>query len=79
VKLRLVFCLALIASGPIAAAQAAPPSPTSPEAAATASEPVKKGEWTAADYKAVRDRDEARQRAWDVKMKAVAGSICSGC
>jgi hypothetical protein len=79
VKLRLAFCLALIASAPIATAQAASPAKTLPEAAPPASETAKKGDWTAADYKAVRDRDEARQRAWDQKMKAVAGSICSGC
>jgi hypothetical protein len=79
VKLRLVLCIALIASTPIASAHAASPAKALPEAAPAASDTVKKGEWTAADYKAVRDRDEARQRAWDQKMKAVAGSICSGC
>ncbi len=39
----------------------------------------KAAEWTESDYKAVRDRDEARQRLWDKKMKALTGSICTGC
>jgi hypothetical protein len=79
VKLRLALCVALIALAPMASAQAASPAKALPEVAPAATDTAKKGEWTAADYKAVRDRDEARQRAWDQKMKAVAGSICSGC
>jgi hypothetical protein len=31
------------------------------------------------DSKAARERDEARQQAWDKKMKALTGSICTGC
>jgi hypothetical protein len=42
--------------------------------------PAKETELTAeADYKAQRERDEARQRMWDRKMKALTGSICTGC
>ena len=78
-RLTLILGAALIASALAASAQAAPTPKAAPEAAGAASAPAPKGEWTAADYKAVRDRDEARQRDWDRKMKAVAGSICSGC
>jgi hypothetical protein len=79
VKLRLVLSLALAASAITVSAQAAPPQTPAPGPPQAASAPAPKGEWSAADYKDVRDRDEARQRAWDAKMKAVAGSICTGC
>ena len=59
-----------------APAQAGPVPTKAPEAK---SEPKVQREWTAADYKAVRDRDEARQRAWDQKMKDATRSICIGC
>jgi hypothetical protein len=36
-------------------------------------------EESAALRKAVRERDETRQRAWDQKMKNIARGICSGC
>jgi hypothetical protein len=76
--------LGLALLGPVLAsatvsAQGAPAPKTAPEAASSTAAPAPKGEWTASDYKAVRDRDEARQRDWDRKMKAVAGSICTGC
>jgi hypothetical protein len=79
VKLRLVLSIALAASAITASAQAAPPPTQAPAPPQATSAPAPKGEWNAADYKNVRDRDEARQRAWDAKMKAVAGSICTGC
>jgi len=41
--------------------------------------PAKGSEFTEADYKALRDRDESRQRMWDKKMKALTRSICTGC
>jgi hypothetical protein len=36
-------------------------------------------EWSESERKALRDRDEARQRLWDQKMKSLTGSICTGC
>jgi hypothetical protein len=36
-------------------------------------------ERTDGDYKAARDRDDARHRLWDKKMKALTGSVCTGC
>ena len=59
-----------------ASAQAGPVPTKAPDAR---SEPKVERDWTAADYKAVRDRDEARQRAWDQKMKDATRSICIGC
>jgi hypothetical protein len=29
--------------------------------------------------KAVREQEEARQRLWDRKVKALTGSVCTGC
>jgi hypothetical protein len=40
---------------------------------------AKQAEMTEADYKALRERDEARQQMWDKKMKALTRSICTGC
>ena len=71
--------MGLAALAATVSAQAAPTAKAAPEAASATAAPAPKGEWTASDYKAVRDRDEARQRDWDRKMKAVAGSICTGC
>jgi hypothetical protein len=34
---------------------------------------------TAALGKAARERDEARQRAWDKKTRSITRGICSGC
>jgi hypothetical protein len=84
VRLPLIFGLALLgpvlaASAATVSAQGAPTPKAAPGAASSTTAPAPKGEWTASDYKAVRDRDEARQREWDRKMKAVAGSICTGC
>lgn len=59
-----------------APAQAGPVPTKAPD---SRSEPKVERDWTAADYKAVRDRDEARQRAWDQKMKDATRSICIGC
>ena len=36
-------------------------------------------EESAALTKAARERDEARQRAWDQKTKNITRGICSGC
>jgi len=36
-------------------------------------------EETAALSKAARERDDARQRAWDVRMKSITRGVCSGC
>ena len=68
--------MALMASTVAASAQASPVPTKAPDAR---SEPKVERDWTAADYKAVRDRDEARQRAWDQKMKDATRSICIGC
>jgi hypothetical protein len=79
---RLVFCVAAFTMLALPAADAAQggrkaqdKKPPAAEASARASA----AEWTEADYKALRDRDEARHRAWDRKMKALTGSICTGC
>jgi hypothetical protein len=68
--------MALMASMVAASAQASPVPTKAPDGR---SEPKVERDWTAADYKAVRDRDEARQRAWDQKMKDATRSICIGC
>ena len=31
------------------------------------------------DLNVARQRDDARHREWDRKMKALAGSVCTGC
>jgi hypothetical protein len=36
-------------------------------------------EWSESDAKAARERDEARQRTWDKKMRDLSKSICTGC
>jgi hypothetical protein len=41
--------------------------------------PAKRAELTETDYNALREKDEARQRMWDRKMKALTRSICTGC
>jgi hypothetical protein len=43
------------------------------------SKPGQDGAKTDFDYQAVRDRDEARQKAWDRKMKQLTRSICTEC
>jgi hypothetical protein len=74
---RLVACLTLLVALGCGSVQAAPvdQKPTGTTEVA----PEKKSDWTAADYKASRDRDDERQKTWDRKMKALTGSICSGC
>jgi Flp pilus assembly protein TadB len=46
---------------------------------APATSKVYTAEETDALVKAVRERDEARQRAWDQKTKNITRGICSGC
>jgi hypothetical protein len=80
--LRLVFCAAAFAVLALPAANAAQGGRRAQDRTAPAAEanaPASAAEWTEADYKAVRDRDDARHRAWDRKMKALTGSICTGC
>jgi hypothetical protein len=79
VSLRRILSIALLVSAATVSAQAASPPTETPGAPQATGTPAPKGEWNAADYKNVRDRDEARQRDWDRRMKAVAGSICTGC
>jgi hypothetical protein len=74
---RLVACLALFGALGMEPVQAAPVE-REPLAASTVA-PEKKGEWTDADYKSARERDDVRQKTWDRKMKALTGSICTGC
>ena len=74
--MRLIIGLALMASILTASAQAGSVAANVPE---KRSETKVERDWTASDYKAVRDRDEARQRAWDKKMKDATRSICIGC
>lgn len=78
--LRRVSCLAMLAVLALTSAQTAsvakePTAKTSQKQAA----PEKAAEWTEADYKAVRARDEARQQLWDSRMKALTKGICTGC
>ena len=40
---------------------------------------VHTAEETAALSRAARERDDARQRAWDVRMKSITRGVCSGC
>ena len=40
---------------------------------------VHTAEETAALSNAARERNEARQRAWDVRMKSITRGVCSGC
>jgi hypothetical protein len=72
----IIIGLALMASTLAASAQAGSVPTKTPE---SRSDTKVERDWTAADYKAVRDRDEARQRAWDRKMKDATRSICIGC
>jgi hypothetical protein len=74
---RLVCCLALFVALGMVPAQAAP-AQREPAAAPTVA-PEKKAEWSEADYKTARERDDERQKTWDRKMKALTGSICTGC
>ena len=66
--------LAFVTSG----VQAAPIA-EKPGAATATVVPDKKGDWSQADFKASRERDEQRQKTWDRKMKALTGSVCTGC
>jgi hypothetical protein len=87
---RLLSSLAVLVFLVSASAQAAPSAqepaqkaqatPAVQQRSEKAGAPAKETELTAeADYKAQRERDEARQRMWDRKMKALTGSICTGC
>jgi hypothetical protein len=68
------------AQEPARKAQAVQAAPAVQKSSEKAEAPAKETELTAeADYKAQRERDEARQRMWDRKMKALTGSICTGC
>jgi hypothetical protein len=51
-------------------------APAAPPAKAATAGPRDHSE---SERKALRDRDEARQRLWDEKMKSLTGSICTGC
>jgi hypothetical protein len=74
VRLVGIGFLAIFASGVQAAPPAEKPGPTTAAVA-----PERKGEWSEADFKASRERDEQRQKTWDRKMKALTGSVCTGC
>jgi hypothetical protein len=73
--LRFLCCTVLFGSF-VFSAMAAPRPEQAPAKAAVAPKPVANSE---AEYKAARDRDEARQKEWDRKMKALTSSICTGC
>jgi hypothetical protein len=81
VTIRFLSCLAVLAFLAAVPAQAAPGAqkPVAARGPEKQIQPGKDAEWTEADYKAVRERDEARQRLWDRKMKALTESICTGC
>jgi hypothetical protein len=74
---RLLFCLPVLMVLAVSPAEAAPAAQKKPPEKAAA--PAKEADRTEPDYKAQRERDEARQRLWDRKMKALTGSICTGC
>ncbi len=86
---RLLSALAVLVFLVSASAQAAPgaqeparkahAAPAVQKSSEKAEASAKAAELTEADYKAQRERDEARQRMWDRKMKALTGSICTGC
>lgn len=76
---RLLSCLAMTAALAVAPAQSAPAAvpPAHPKAEGTGRPDVSPSR--EAEFKAVRERDVARQLQWDRKMKALSGSICTGC
>jgi hypothetical protein len=73
---RLFFGLSVFAALALVPAVAAPAAQKPAEKAVS---PEKNAEWTEAESKAARDRQEAREREWDRRMKALTGSICTGC
>lgn len=76
---RLLFCLAMTAGLSLAPAQAAPAAGSQGRPGAEAPERPDSGDAAEAAVKAVRERDAARQLQWDKKMRALSGSICTGC
>lgn len=90
---RLLYGLAVLALLAAAPAQAAPGAQSPAEKAGApaqdaanaqkspgkATAPAKDTAWSEADYKAARERDEARYRLSEKRMRALTGSICNGC
>jgi hypothetical protein len=77
---RHLVALSLLLAVGIAPALAAPePQSAVPRAFGKPVTQSHTPEWTEADSKALRERQEARQRMWDRKMKELTGSICTGC
>ena len=75
--LRVLACLALALL--VVPAQSAPSGQPSAEQAAEKQSKPGTSERSDTDYKAARERDDARHRLWDRKMKALTGSVCTGC
>ena len=76
-RLRAVSGLALLAALTLTPAQSAPADRGEPKAGELAE--AGRSLWTERDSEAVRKRDLARQELWDRKMKALTGSVCTGC
>lgn len=73
---RVLSCVPVLVCLAAAPAQAAPAAQKPAEKAGA---PAKEPEPSEAEYRARRERDEARQRLWDRKMKDLTGSVCTGC
>ena len=76
---RLLSCLAVTAGLSLAPAQSAPATRSQALPGTETREPPVGGDAAEAAVKTVRERDAARQRQWDKKMRALSGSICTGC
>lgn len=77
--LRPWSCLILLAALSWTPAQSAPGEQRKAEQTSPKDREPGKSEAMESGSKAARERDDARQRLWDRKMKALAGSVCSGC
>jgi hypothetical protein len=78
-RLLAATCITLTLAGTSALAAPTSQKATAPPASETRPSAGPQPEWTEADSKALREREEARQRTWDRKMKELTGSICTGC
>ncbi|WP_262273692.1 hypothetical protein [Microvirga yunnanensis] len=74
--LTIAITLGLVAMPQITYAKERKPLRQTPTASTSK---VDTAEGTDALVKAARERDEARQRAWDQKTKNITRGICTGC
>jgi hypothetical protein len=75
--MSIAVALVLLAMPQITSAKE-PTKSQQPVAGASPSK-IEKTDDTAALGKAAREKDEARQRAWDKKTRSITRGICSGC